>query len=79
MSTNVGAGGEVVDIDLFTTIKAFAITKAENTNLKREAELETNLTSRVSFELFCWISYSLIEISGKVEIPDKIPCFVKSP
>ena len=43
MSTNVGTGGEVVDIDLLTTIKAFAITKAENTNLKREAELETRL------------------------------------
>ena len=43
MSTNVGTGGEVVDIDLLNTIKAFAITKAKITSLKREAELETNL------------------------------------
>ena len=43
MSTNVGTGGEVVDIDLLTTNKTFAITKAKNNNLEIDTDLVTNL------------------------------------
>ena len=75
MSTNVGTGGEVVDIDLLTTIKAFAITKAENNNLEGARIRNKSFASiMMSFEIFC-LSNTLIEMSVKVETI--LPCFVR--
>ena len=51
MSTNVGTGGEVVDIDLLTTIKTFAITKAKNNNLEMDTDLVINLLTQCNGEL----------------------------